>query len=183
MGHRLSKIYTRTGDDGSTGLGDGTRIAKDDARVEAYGSVDELNACIGLIRAELPATHAAQALLGTIQHDLFDLGGELCIPGHTLLKAAQVDTLEQAIDGLNDSLPMLKEFILPGGSRAAATAHLARTVCRRAERRVHTLARREDDVAALPLQYLNRLSDYLFVLARTLAREDGGSEVLWNRQR
>jgi cob(I)alamin adenosyltransferase len=183
MGHRLSKIYTRTGDDGSTGLGDGARVAKDDARVEAYGCVDELNACIGLLRAELPAAHAVQKMLGEIQHDLFDLGGELCIPGYTLLKAAQVDNLEQAIDGLNESLPMLKEFILPGGNRAAATAHMARTVCRRAERRVHTLARREENVGALPLQYLNRLSDYLFVLARTLAREDGGSEVLWDRQR
>jgi cob(I)alamin adenosyltransferase len=183
MGHRLSKIYTRTGDDGSTGLGDGARVAKDDVRVEAYGSVDELNACIGLLRAGLPATHAAQALLGAVQHDLFDLGGELCIPGYTLLKAAQIGDIEKAIDDLNEQLPMLKEFILPGGNHAAATAHLARTVCRRAERRVHTLARHEDNVGALPLQYLNRLSDYLFVLARTLAREEGGSEVLWDRQR
>ncbi len=183
MGHRLSKIYTRTGDDGSTGLGDGSRVAKDDARVEAYGTVDELNAGLGLLRAELPAAHAAQALLGDIQHDLFDLGGELCIPGHALLRAAQVEKLEQEIDRLNDGLPPLKEFILPGGSRAAATAHLARTVCRRAERRVHTLARREGNVGALPLRYLNRLSDYLFVLARTLAREDGGQEVLWSRTR
>ncbi|MDF3030212.1 MAG: pduO [Moraxellaceae bacterium] len=183
MGNRLSKIYTRTGDDGSTGLGDGSRVAKDDVRVEAYGTVDELNACIGLLRADLPAHHPVQVMLGEVQHDLFDLGGELCIPGYALLKAAQVDMLEQEIDRLNEHLPMLKEFILPGGSRTAASAHLARTVCRRAERRLHTLARSEENVGALPLQYLNRLSDYLFVLARTLAREEGGSEVLWNRQR
>lgn len=183
MGHRLSRIYTRTGDDGTTGLGDGARVAKDDVRVEAYGTVDELNACIGMLRAELPAQHDAQTLLNEIQHDLFDLGGELCIPGHRLLKAERVDALEREIDRLNAALPMLKEFILPGGNRAAAAAHLARTVCRRAERRIHSLTRAADDAGALPLQYLNRLSDYLFVLARTLARENGGSEALWNRQR
>lgn len=183
MGNRLSKIYTRTGDDGSTGLGDGSRVAKDDVRVEAYGTVDELNAAVGLLRAELAPDHAAQALLGEIQHDLFDLGGELCIPGYVLLRDGQAEALEAAIDCINADLPMLKEFILPGGTRAAATAHLARTVCRRAERRVHTLARAADDVRALPLKYLNRLSDYLFVLARALAREKGASEVLWSRQR
>lgn len=183
MGHRLSKIYTRTGDDGTTGLGDGSRVAKDDLRVEAYGTVDELNACIGLLRAELPEQHAAQNLLGDIQHDLFDVGGELCIPGYVLLKAEQIDLLESAIDALNENLPMLKEFILPGGNRAASLAHMARTVCRRAERRVHTLAGSADTIGVLPLQYLNRLSDYLFVLARVLAREQGGEEVLWNRQR
>lgn len=183
MGNRLSRIYTRTGDDGSTGLGDGSRVAKDDARVEAYGSVDELNAGIGLLRAELPATHAAQGLLGEIQHDLFDLGGELCIPGYSLLKAERIGALEQDIDRLNENLPALKEFILPGGNRAASLAHVARTVCRRAERRVHTLACGDSTTGALPLQYLNRLSDYLFVLARALAREHGGAEVLWNRQR
>lgn len=183
MGHRLSKIYTRTGDDGTTGLGDGSRVAKDDLRVEAYGTVDELNACIGLLRAELPYLHPAQKLLSEIQHDLFDLGGELCIPGYVLLKAEQIDLLEKAIDALNENLPMLKEFILPGGSRAASLAHMARTVCRRAERRVQTLATSTDNIGALSLQYLNRLSDYLFVLARALARENGGEEVLWNRQR
>ena len=183
MGHRLSKIYTRTGDDGSTGLGDGSRVPKDHARVEAYGTVDELNACMGLLRAELPAAHAQQALLSTIQHDLFDLGGELCIPGFSLLKAEGIDQLEQAIDAINEHLPPLKEFILPGGNKAASTAHLARTVCRRAERRVHSLAHIEDNIGALPLQYLNRLSDYLFVLARALARENGAGEVLWNRTR
>jgi len=183
MGHRLSKIYTRTGDDGTTGLGDGSRVAKDDLRVEAYGTVDELNATIGLLRAELPAQHTAQKLLGDIQHDLFDAGGELCIPGYVLLKAEQIELLEKAIDALNENLPMLKEFILPGGNRAASLAHVARTVCRRAERRLHTLARSEETLGALPLHYLNRLSDYLFVLARTLARENDGTEVLWNRQR
>lgn len=183
MGNRLSKIYTRTGDDGSTGLGDGSRVAKDHVRVEAYGTVDELNAALGLLRAELAPGHAAQGLLGEVQHDLFDLGGELCIPGYTLLRDGQVELLEAAIDALNAGLPVLKEFILPGGTRAAATAHLARTVCRRAERRVHSLARAEANVRELPLRYLNRLSDYLFVLARALAREDGAGEVLWNRQR
>jgi cob(I)alamin adenosyltransferase len=183
MGHRLSKIYTRTGDDGTTGLGDGSRIAKDSTRVEAYGTVDELNAFIGLLSAELPAQHAAQTRLNEIQHDLFDVGGELCIPGYTLIKAEAIERLEQEIDTLNADLPMLKEFILPGGNRAASQAHIARTVCRRAERRVQTLAQSTDDIGKLPLQYLNRLSDYLFVLARTLARENGGAEVLWNRQR
>lgn len=178
MGHRLSKIYTRTGDDGSTGLGDGTRVPKDHLRVEAYGTVDELNAQLGLLRAELPAAHAAQAFLEAAQHDLFDLGGELCIPGYTLLRTEAVTDTEAAIDALNATLPPLKDFILPGGSRAAATAHVARTVCRRAERRVHSL-RQAEAVNDSTLQYLNRLSDYLFVLARTLAREDGGSEVLW----
>ena len=183
MGHRLSKIYTRTGDDGSTGLGDGSRVAKDNARVEAYGAVDELNAGVGLLRAELPRDHDMQEYLSGIQHDLFDLGGELCIPGYTLLKAESIAALEREIDRLNDSLPLLKEFILPGGNRAAAQAHVARTVCRRAERRVYTLASGDNSVGALPLRYLNRLSDYLFVLARTLARANGHSEVLWKRER
>lgn len=182
MGHRLSKIYTRTGDQGSTGLGDGSRVAKDHVRVEAYGTVDELNAQVGLLRAELDIEHEAQKLLGDVQHDLFDLGGELCIPGHVMLKPEQVLLLEKEIDRLNEVLPPLKEFILPGGSRAACLAHVARTVCRRAERRVQTLAQSEV-ITPLPLQYLNRLSDYLFVLARALARENGGSEVLWNRSR
>ncbi|MDP2229280.1 MAG: cob(I)yrinic acid a,c-diamide adenosyltransferase [Moraxellaceae bacterium] len=181
MGHRLSKIYTRTGDDGSTGLGDGSRVAKNHLRVEAYGTVDELNAQIGLLRAELDGAHAAQDFLEAVQQDLFDLGGELCIPGYTLLKAAAIEETETAIDALNATLPPLKDFILPGGNRAAATAHVARTVCRRAERRVYTLGQQEP-VNDTGLQYLNRLSDYLFVLARTLARENGGTEVLW-RQR
>ncbi len=183
MGHRLSKIYTRTGDDGTTGLGDGSRVAKDDLRVEAYGTSDELNAFISLLRAELKAEHPAQAMLHAIQHDLFDLGGELCIPGYTLLKAEAIAGLEQEIDQLNADLPMLKEFILPGGNKAASLAHVARTICRRAERRLHTLAQAESNIGPLPLQYLNRLSDYLFVLARSLARENGAQEVLWDRKR
>lgn len=183
MGNRLSKIYTRTGDDGSTGLGDGSRVAKDNVRVEAYGTVDELNACLGMLRAQMEPDHAEQTLLGDIQHDLFDLGGELCIPGYTLLRDGQVELLEAAIDRLNEKLPPLKDFILPGGNRSAAAAHLARTVCRRAERRSYSLTHDEDNVRGLPLRYLNRLSDYLFVLARTLAREHGDGEVLWNRQR
>lgn len=178
MGHRLTKIYTRTGDDGSTGLGDGSRVRKDAHRVEAYGSVDEVNSHIGLLCAQLPPTHTAQRPLQEIQHDLFDLGGELCIPGFSLITAAQVTVLETAIDALNADLPPLKDFILPGGSLAAAQAHVARTVCRRAERLVVTLSAQET-VNAEARQYLNRLSDYLFVLARALAREAGGSEVLW----
>ncbi|HET8731545.1 MAG TPA: cob(I)yrinic acid a,c-diamide adenosyltransferase [Moraxellaceae bacterium] len=183
MGNRLSRIYTRTGDDGSTGLGDGSRVAKDHVRVEAYGTVDELNAAIGLLRAELPTDHSEQHFLGEIQHDLFDLGGELCIPGYVLLRDEQVNTVESEIDRLNAALPPLKDFILPGGSRAAATAHLARTICRRAERRTFTLAHSDESVREVPVRYLNRLSDYLFVLARVLARENGASEVLWSRTR
>ena len=180
MGHRLSKIYTRTGDDGTTGLGDGSRVPKDGLRVEAYGTVDELNSFIGLLRAELPETHSQQPVLGIVQHELFDLGGELCIPGYEIIRQSGIDRLEQAIDALNEHLPPLKDFILPGGNRAASLAHVARTVCRRAERRVQTLSGTED-ISPLGLKYLNRLSDYLFVLARTLAREHGGQEVLWKR--
>lgn len=181
MGNRLSKIYTRTGDDGSTGLGDGSRVAKNHLRVEAYGTVDELNAHIGLLRAELAPNHAEQTFLETVQHDLFDLGGELCIPGYTLLKPECIAEAEHEIDTLNANLPPLKDFILPGGSKAAAVAHIARTVCRRAERRVYSLSQQEA-VNEEGLKYLNRLSDYLFVLARVLARENDGQEVLW-RQR
>lgn len=178
MGYRLSRIYTRTGDDGSTGLGDGSRVRKDAARVEAYGTVDETNAAVGLLRAQLPQQHLAQNMLTHVQHDLFDVGGELCIPGHRMLTAAYIERLEQAIDAINEHLPPLKDFILPGGSLAASQAHMARTICRRAERRTLTLADLEE-VSPLAVQYLNRLSDYLFVLARQLAREDGGQEVLW----
>ena len=180
MGHRLSKIYTRTGDAGTTGLGDGSRTPKDSLRVEAYGTVDELNSFIGLLRAELTVDHPCQELLSRIQHELFDLGGELCIPGYEIIRQSGIDRLEQAIDALNEHLPPLKDFILPGGNRAASLAHVARTVCRRAERRVQTLSGTED-ISPLGLKYLNRLSDYLFVLARTLAREHGGQEVLWKR--
>ena len=181
MGNRLSRIYTRTGDDGSTGLGDGTRVGKDSARVEAYGTVDEANACIGLLLAtDMPET--VRDLLTRIQHQLFDLGGELCIPGHAAIFDADIDALEAQLDQFNEGLPALKEFILPGGGEAAARCHIARTVVRRAERRTVELARREN-VRPQPVQYLNRLSDLLFVLCRVLARASGHGEVLWKHER
>lgn len=182
MGNRLSKIYTRTGDDGTTGLGDGSRVAKDSARVEAYGTVDEANSSIGAVLAEASVPVAIRDCLTDVQHDLFELGGELCIPGHTAVTSAFVARLESALDGFNEDLPRLKEFILPGGGRAAAACHLSRTIVRRAERRVGTLAGIED-VRPEVVQYLNRLSDLLFVIARVLARVESGQEVLWNRDR
>ena len=181
MGHRLSKIYTRTGDDGTTGLGDGTRVAKDSARVEAFGTVDEANSAIGIVLANtVPDT--IRACLTDVQHDLFELGGELCIPGHSAVSEAYIDRLEHDLDGFNADLPRLKEFILPGGGQSAAACHLARAIVRRAERRVLSLASVED-VRAEVVKYLNRLSDLLFVIARVLAREESGQEVLWNRER
>jgi len=177
MGHRLSKIYTRTGDDGTTGLGDGTRVPKDHPRVEAYGCVDELNSVIGLLLSETLPDPLEQALTA-IQHKLFDLGGELCIPGRTVLTEDEVANVEILLDHLNADLSPLKEFILPGGSRAAALCHLARTVCRRAERRLLTLSVR-DSVAPASLKYLNRLSDLLFVMARALNRAAGKADVYW----
>ena len=177
MGHRLSKIYTRTGDAGTTGLGDGTRVDKDAARVEAYGTVDELNSCIGVLLTECPLGDIAD-LLTDIQHQLFDLGGELCIPGRVAMVDAQVDRLEQGLDRLNADLAPLKEFILPGGGRAAAICHLARTLCRRAERRTITLAKIEALNPVTP-KYLNRLSDLLFVMARALNAQAGRADVLW----
>jgi cob(I)alamin adenosyltransferase len=182
MGNRLTKIYTRTGDDGSTGLGDGTRVPKESVRVEAYGTVDEANSAIGVLLAVGTLPSAIRACLTEIQHDLFDLGGEMCIPGHRMITAAHIERLEATLDGFNDELPPLKDFILPGGGPAAAACHLARTVCRRAERRCWSLARVEE-VAPDALKYLNRLSDLLFVLARVLARHEQGSEVLWRRVR
>lgn len=181
MGNRLSKIYTRTGDAGDTGLGDGSRTAKDSPRVEAFGSVDELNSHIGLLVAQPAVPSDIRAALTETQHELFDLGGELCIPGHQAIGDAHVARLERALDALNADLPPLKEFVLPGGNAAAATAHVARAVCRRAERRVVSLARSEP-VNAPVIAYLNRLSDLLFVIARVLARADGG-EVLWRHER
>ena len=181
MGNRLSKIYTRTGDDGTTGLGDGTRVAKDSARVNAYGTVDEANSTIGLLlAAELP--DGVRELLTRIQHQLFDLGGELCIPGHAAVFDADVDALEARLDHYNDDLPPLKDFIRPGGGEAAARCHIARTVVRRAERDAVTLSR-HDAVRPQAIRYLNRLSDLLFVLARVLARSSGNGEVLWNHDR
>jgi cob(I)alamin adenosyltransferase len=177
MGNRLSKIYTRTGDKGTTGLGDGSRVDKDSLRVEAFGTVDELNSAVGFVLAtKLPDD--VRACLTRTQHELFDLGGELCMPGYTLVPDSYVDGLEQQLDMFNEDLPPLKDFILPGGSEAAARCHLARTVARRAERRVVSLAQNED-VNPASIRYLNRLSDLLFVISRVLARHDGGSEVLW----
>jgi cob(I)alamin adenosyltransferase len=182
MGNRLSRIYTRTGDDGTTGLGDGNRVRKDHARVEAYGTVDEANSTIGMILAVAGLPAEVARALTEIQHDLFDLGGELCIPGTQVIQAERIAQLEQLLDGFNDPLPALKDFILPGGGPAAAACHLARTIVRRAERRVWTLAESEQVNAEVP-KYLNRLSDLLFVIARVLARHENGSEVLWRHDR
>lgn len=179
MGYRLSKIYTRTGDAGTTGLGDGSRAAKDAPRIAALGDVDEINAIVGvLLCEELP--DEVRTLLTGVQHDLFDLGGELCVPGGAFLKDTQPGRLEAAIDRFNAELEPLKEFILPGGTRAAALAHQARTVCRRAERAVVTLAQLEM-VSEPARQYLNRLSDLLFVLARWLNKDAGRGDVLWQK--
>ncbi|MBL8472798.1 MAG: cob(I)yrinic acid a,c-diamide adenosyltransferase [Rhodocyclaceae bacterium] len=184
MGHRLSKIATRTGDNGSTGLGNGTRVPKHSARIHALGEVDELNSGLGVLAAEsLPAD--VGELLAEIQHDLFDLGGELSIPGMTLVKPEHVLRLDDALEHYNSALPPLKEFILPGGTRAAALAHLSRTVCRRAERAVVAVAAEEAEgaIGEALRQYLNRLSDLLFVLGRVLNRAAGGSDILWKRGR
>jgi cob(I)alamin adenosyltransferase len=181
MGNRLTKIYTRTGDDGTTGLGDGTRVAKESLRVEAYGTVDETNSAIGVVLAADSLPDAVRTCLVETQHDLFSLGGELCIPGHRMITAEFVLRLEAQLDALNENLPPLKDFILPGGGVAAAACHLARTICRRAERLCWSLARSEA-VAPELLQYLNRLSDLLFVIARVLAREHPGGEVIWRRR-
>jgi cob(I)alamin adenosyltransferase len=181
VGNRLSKIYTRTGDSGETGLGDGSRVAKDSPRVNAYGTVDEANSAIGIVLAqELP--EAVRDALTSIQHELFDLGGELCIPGHAAIFDEDITRLEQLLDGLNADLPPLKDFILPGGGAAAAHCHLARTIVRRAERETVTLATTEA-VRPEAIRYLNRLSDLLFVVARVLARASGHGEVLWQHQR
>ena len=181
MGNRLSKIYTKTGDDGSTGLGDGTRVSKDSARVIAYGTVDEANSAIGLILAgDIP--QSVREILVSVQHHMFDLGGELCIPGHAAIFDADIERLEKTLDGFNADLPPLKDFILPGGDLAAAHCHLARTICRRAEREVVTLSH-HDAVRPEAIRYLNRLSDLLFVIARVLASASGHGEVLWNHDR
>ena len=181
MANRLSTIATRTGDDGTTGLGDGSRVDKDALRIAAMGDIDELNSTLGVLLCEdLP--EAVRAALGDIQHDLFDLGGELSIPGYELLKPERVAALDGLLEQYNATLPRLQEFILPGGSRASAHAHVARTVCRRAERSVVSLCR-EGGTRALARQYLNRLSDLLFVWARVLNRHGGGGDVLWRHER
>ena len=181
MGNRLSKIYTRTGDNGTTGLGDGSRINKDDARIEAIGDIDELNSLVGLLCCELDDGDRLKAELFEVQQDLFNLGGELSVPGYSLIEDQHIERLESLLDNLNDALPPLTDFILPGGNRAASVCHLARSVCRRAERRLVTLAR-DTDIRPQCQRFLNRLSDLLFVAARTLARRDGGSEVLWRHR-
>lgn len=182
MGHRLSKIYTRTGDDGTTGLGDGSRVDKDSARVEAYGTVDEANSALGVVLACASVPDDVRRCLTELQHDLFELGGELCIPGHAAVQPEFITRLEQELDRFNDDLPPLKEFILPGGGQAAAACHVARATVRRAERRVQHLAK-EESVRDEAIGYLNRLSDLLFVIARVLCRAESGQEVLWDRER
>ena len=181
MGNRLSKIYTRTGDDGTTGLGDGSRVDKDDSRIEAFGTVDELNSQIGVILAhKLPAavTHCLQ----DVQHDLFDLGGELSLPDYVSVNERYVERLEQQLDQFNEKLPPLKEFILPAGGHATSHTHVARTVCRRAERRGYSL-HKQSPVNIHILHYLNRLSDLLFVIARICARHENGQEVYWQHKK
>ena len=179
MGHRLSKIATRTGDTGETGLGDGARVPKESPRIRALGDIDELNSLLGVLLAEEVPGEVREALV-RVQHDLFDLGGETCIPGHSMLAEEHVLRLDGLLESFNADLAPLKEFILPGGTRAAALAHLARTVCRRAERSLVALSRAES-VGALGIKYLNRLSDLLFVLGRTLNRRAGCGDVLWRR--
>jgi cob(I)alamin adenosyltransferase len=180
MGHRLSKIYTRTGDDGTTGLGDGTRVAKTHARIEAYGTVDETNSVIGMVLAVPNLPEDVAAALTQIQHELFDLGGELAVPGYRVITAAHIEQLEHTLDKFNEKLPPLKEFILPGGGRRPAACHLARAIARRAERCAWALSQQEE-VAPEVTRYLNRLSDLLFVIARVLARHENGQEVLWKK--
>jgi cob(I)alamin adenosyltransferase len=180
MANRLSKIYTRTGDDGTTGLGDGSRINKDSLRVEAMGDVDELNSIIGIMLTEnLPDNLVGP--LTQIQHDLFNVGGEICIPGYVILQQTRIQDLEDQIDALNEHLTPLKEFILPGGSKAAAYCHLARTVCRRAERKLVELHRNEK-VTDISLQYLNRLSDLLFVMCRSINKQASRPDVMWENK-
>lgn len=179
MGHRLSKIYTRTGDKGETGLGDGSRVAKDNLRIEAIGAIDELNSVLGVLLSKCPPPKAHDILI-EIQHKLFDLGGELAIPGHSMIESDDVEYLEARLNELNADLPPLKEFILPGGCERAAYCHLARSVARRAERRLISLAR-EQTVNPVCIQYTNRLSDLLFVMARSLNRIEHHKDVLWRR--
>ena len=181
MGHRLSKIVTKTGDAGSTGLGDGSRVAKDSTRIVAIGEIDELNSTLGVLLADdLPA--AVRECLLSVQHDLFDLGGELSIPGYSAVTDDHVARLEAEVERCNADLEPLKEFILPGGSRQAAHAHVARTVCRRAERALVHLAA-DAPVSDAARRYLNRLSDLMFVMARALNRANGRGDVLWQKGR
>jgi cob(I)alamin adenosyltransferase len=180
VGYRLSKIYTRTGDTGTTGLASGERVAKTDPRIEAFGAIDETNSAVGMVLAEIEGDDSVHASLTRIQHDLFEVGAELSLPGYRKLDATDVARLETELDALNATLPPLEEFILPGGNRAAAACHLARTLCRRAERRTWALVE-SVEINPEALRYLNRLSDFLFVAARALARRNGGTETLWRR--
>jgi len=183
MGNRLSKISTKTGDKGETGLGDGSRISKTSIRIHVIGEVDEVNSWVGVLAAELEANDPHQEILSQIQHDLFDLGGELCVPGYKALAPSMLEGVENALVDINEALPPLKDFILPGGSKAASYCHMVRTVCRRAERAIVELTNEEENagnaINPLAVQYLNRLSDFFFVLARDIARANGGQEVLW----
>jgi cob(I)alamin adenosyltransferase len=177
MGNRLTRLYTKTGDAGTTGLGDGSRVNKDHYRVEVMGDVDELNSIIGLLLTYEIPRHIEEELT-RIQHDLFDLGAEICIPGHLVIEEKRVQELEAGLDAINANLSSLKEFILPGGNRAAAICHHARTVCRRAERRLVSLSHHEM-ISAYAMQYINRLSDYLFVMARDINRHAQTPDILW----
>ena len=183
MGNRLSKISTKTGDKGETGLGDGSRISKTSTRIHVIGEVDEVNSWVGVLAAELDSNNPHQKILSQVQHDLFDLGGELCVPGYKALAASMLEGVENALVDINEALPPLKDFILPGGSKAASYCHMVRTVCRRAERAIVELSNEEEKsgnpINPLAVQYLNRLSDFFFVLARDIARANGGQEVLW----
>lgn len=179
MGNRLSKISTKTGDKGETGLGDGSRVSKSSLRIETLGTLDELNCWVGVLRSQLAENDELQPIFSQIQHDLFDLGGEMAMPGYVMLKPEMLDEIEAHVVHYNESLPYLKEFILPGGTPAASSCHMARAVCRRAERDYVALSQEDESVSNLGLRYLNRLSDLLFVFGRVLARREGGSEVLW----
>ena len=181
MGHRLTKIYTRTGDDGTTGLGDGSRTAKDSLRVEAIGDIDELNTLLGILMTSNVPDDIAGYLLN-IQHRLFDLGSEIAVPGNAAIGEDSIEKIEELIDGYNEDLPPLKEFILPGGSMPGSICHLARSVCRRVERRLVKLAR-DEYVNPNSLVYTNRLSDLLFIFSRVLTLRIGGKEIYWDKER
>ena len=181
MGNRLSRIYTRTGDNGTTGMADGSRIDKDDCRVAAIGDIDELNSVLGLVISKCPEGELKETLI-TVQHDLFNIGGQLTMPECELVTDARIAWLEETLDSLNAELPALKEFILPGGSEAAAFCHLARTVCRRAERTLVSLAKNYDFSIHIR-SYINRLSDLLFVISRVLNQQAGEQEVYWQSER
>jgi len=180
MANRLSKIYTRTGDKGKTGLADGSRVDKFNSRIESLGNIDELNSIIGIVLTE-KIPNDMKAILERVQHDLFDIGGELSIPNHMVIDEKKIDFLENSLDKMNNELQPLKEFILPGGSRITSYCHLARTVCRRVERNLFKLAQ-SDKVNEASLKYVNRLSDMLFVLARFLNKINQHNDILWKKE-